>query len=57
MDIAYMTPIDRAFGNNHIEVANFLRRYGGKSSKELKTEGKLTGPDYDPAPYYENLQW
>jgi ankyrin repeat protein len=48
MDIAYMTPIDWAlyFGNNHIEVADFLRRHGGKSAKELKAEGKLTGPDY-----------
>jgi len=34
------TPLDLAIKYNNPETANLLRKHGGKTSKELKAEGK-----------------
>ena len=34
------TPLDCAIENNHNETADLLRKHGGKTSEELKAEGK-----------------
>ena len=34
------TPLDVAISLNHTEIANLLRKHGGKTSEELKAEGK-----------------
>ena len=34
------TPLDWAIGHNHPETADLLRKHGGKTSAELKAEGK-----------------
>ena len=34
------TPLDWAIWNNHSETAALLRKHGGKTSEELKAEGK-----------------
>ena len=34
------TPLDAANGTNHPETADLLRKHGGKTSEELKAEGK-----------------
>jgi ankyrin repeat protein len=34
------TPLDWAMNFNHIETASILRKHGGKTSEELKAEGK-----------------
>jgi len=33
------TPLDLAIRNGHTEVANLLRKHGGKTGEELKAEG------------------
>ena len=35
-----MTPLDMAIKRNHTETADLLRKHGGKTSEELKAEGK-----------------
>ena len=34
------TPLDSAVGEDHTETADLLRKHGGKTSEELKAEGK-----------------
>ncbi len=34
------TPLDRAIINDETEIADLLRKQGGKTRKELKAEGK-----------------
>ena len=34
------TPLDRAIDLEHTEVADLLRKHGGKTAEELKAEGK-----------------
>ena len=34
------TPLDWAINHNHPETADLLRKHGGKTSEELKAEGK-----------------
>jgi len=34
------TPLDSAIGNDKTEIANLLRKHGGKTGEELKVEGK-----------------
>jgi ankyrin repeat protein len=34
------TPLDSAIKSKHTETANLLRKHGGKTSEELKAEGK-----------------
>jgi ankyrin repeat protein len=34
------TPLDNAIGQNHTKTADLLRKHGGKTSEELKAEGK-----------------
>jgi ankyrin repeat protein len=34
------TPLDRAIRNDETETADLLRKHGGKTSEELKAEGK-----------------
>ena len=34
------TPLDRAEETNHPETAKLLRKHGGKTGEELKSEGK-----------------
>ena len=34
------TPLDRVIIANHSETAELLRKHGGKTSEELKAEGK-----------------
>ena len=34
------TPLNEAAVNGHKEIADLLRKHGGKTGKELKTEGK-----------------
>jgi len=34
------TPLDRAIKYNHTEIVDLLRKHGGKTSAELKAEGK-----------------
>ena len=34
------TPRDRAIDLEHTEVADLLRKHGGKTAEELKAEGK-----------------
>ena len=34
------TPLDWAIGKNRTEVADLLRKHGGKTAKELEAEGK-----------------
>jgi cytohesin len=34
------TPLDKTEGKNHTETADLLRKHGGKTSEELKAEGK-----------------
>jgi len=34
------TPLDWAISNDHTEIADLLRKHGGKSSEKLKAEGK-----------------
>ena len=38
--IGGMTPLDMAILGNRTEIADFLRKHGGKTGKELKAEGK-----------------
>ena len=38
------TPIDRAKVFNHTEIADLLRKHGGKTGEELKAEEKLNPP-------------
>jgi len=35
-----LTLLDIAIENNHDEIADILRKHGGKTSEELKAEGK-----------------
>ena len=35
-----MTPLDMATFGNHNEIADLLRKQGGKTGDELKEEGK-----------------
>ena len=39
-DYKGQTPLDGAIQWNHTETADFLRKHGGKTSEELKAEGK-----------------
>jgi ankyrin repeat protein len=34
------TPLDRAIQLNQTEIADLLRKHGGKTGEELKAEGK-----------------
>ena len=34
------TPLDAANETNHPEIADLLRKHGGKTGEELKAEGK-----------------
>ena len=34
------TPLDKAIYGNHCEIADLLRKHGGKTGKELKAEEK-----------------
>ena len=34
------TPLDGAIAFKHIEIADLLRKHGGKTSEELEAEGK-----------------
>jgi ankyrin repeat protein len=34
------TPRDRAISRNKTEIADLLRKHGGKTGEELKAEGK-----------------
>ena len=34
-----LTPLDAANGTNHTEIADLLRKHGGKTGEELKAEG------------------
>jgi ankyrin repeat protein len=34
------TPLDHAINGKHTEIADLLRKHGGKTSEELKAEGK-----------------
>ena len=34
------TPLDRAISGKHPETADLIRKHGGKTSEELKAEGK-----------------
>ena len=34
------TPLDYAIEHNHTEIADLLRKHGGKTGEELKAEGK-----------------
>ena len=34
------TPLDRAVEYNQPEIADLLRKHGGKTAEELKAEGK-----------------
>ena len=34
------TPLDLAIENDKTELADLLRKYGGKTGEDLKTEGK-----------------
>jgi len=34
------TPLDVAIRRNHPEIADLLRKHGGKTGEELKAEGK-----------------
>ena len=34
------TSLDMAIGDKHPEIADLLRKHGGKTAKELKAEGK-----------------
>ena len=34
------TPLDRAIINDEPEIADLLRKHGGKTGEELKAEGK-----------------
>jgi ankyrin repeat protein len=40
MKIDGMTPLDMATFGNHNEIAELLRKHGGKTGAELKAEGK-----------------
>ena len=35
-----LTPLDWAIEDNHTEIADLLRKHGGKTGEELKAEGK-----------------
>ena len=35
-----LTPLDGAIEENHTEIADLLRKHGGKTKKELEAEGK-----------------
>ena len=35
-----LTPLDAANETNHTEIADLLRKHGGKTKKELKAGGK-----------------
>ena len=35
-----LTPLDWAVGGNHTEIADLLRKHGGKTGEELKAEDK-----------------
>ncbi len=39
-DVIRETPLDDAIGRNHPETADLLRKHGGKTGEELKTEGE-----------------
>ena len=39
-DALLLTPLDAAIKSNLTEFADLLRKHGGKTGKELKTEGK-----------------
>jgi len=34
------TPLDMAIKHKHTELADLLRKHGGKTAEELKAEGK-----------------
>ena len=38
--IIFITPLNIAIGEGHEEIADLLRKHGGKTSEELKAEGK-----------------
>ncbi len=40
LDSNHDTPLDWAIGTLHNETADLLRKHGGKTSEELKAEGK-----------------
>ena len=40
MDRDVKTPLDLAEGTNNKEIADLLRKHGGKTGAELKAEGK-----------------
>ena len=35
-----LTPLDMAIKRNHTEIADLLRKHGGKTGEELEAEGK-----------------
>jgi len=39
-DVEGQTPLDWAEEEKHKEIADLLRKHGGKTSEELKAEGK-----------------
>ncbi|SVB29439.1 uncharacterized protein METZ01_LOCUS182293, partial [marine metagenome] len=38
--VRHETPLDKAVDKGRTETADLLRKHGGKTRKELKTEGK-----------------
>ena len=39
-DMNGKTPLDEAIKRKHTEIADFLRKHGGKTGEELKAEGE-----------------
>ena len=39
-DFENKTPLDEAINCKHNEIADLLRKHGGKTGEELKAEGK-----------------
>jgi ankyrin repeat protein len=37
-DVTGQTPLDCAIARDHTEIASLLRKYGGKTSEELKVQ-------------------
>ena len=40
IDAISKTPLDYAISRSHPEIADLLRKHGGKTGEELKAEGK-----------------